>query len=133
MSPTQPTASCSNSCLLSYCRGNASQAAELTQVKKHFESARERFLSPLRKTLPTLSPINPPPLPLLPLLPLPVEHGQYEKVIELGEKYQDFHLLVRLCDGAGDRERIKSYAVRFEEQGFAEFLFKEYLDQGTCI
>ena len=61
-----------------------------------------------------------------------MEHGQYDQAIDLGERYEDFQLLVQLCEGAGDRERVKAYVVRFAEQGFAEFLFKHYLDRGTC-
>ena len=63
-------------------------------------------------------------------LPLIVDHGQYDHSIDLAERYHDFSLLVRLCESAGDRERLKSYVVRFSEQGFAEFLFKRHLDLG---
>ena len=59
-----------------------------------------------------------------------MEHGQFDQSIELAEKYHDFHLLVHLCESAGDRDRLKTYIVRFSEQGFAEFLFKRHLDQG---
>ena len=67
---------------------------------------------------------------LLYSLPLIVDHGQYDHSIDLAERYHDFSLLVRLCESAGDRERLKSYVVRFSEQGFAEFLFKRHLDLG---
>ena len=59
-----------------------------------------------------------------------MDHGQYDHSIDLAERYHDFSLLVRLCESAGDRERLKSYVVRFSEQGFAEFLFKRHLDLG---
>ena len=59
-----------------------------------------------------------------------VEHGQFDQSIELAEKYHDFHLLVHLCESAGDRDRLKTYIARFSEQGFAEFLFKRHLDRG---
>ena len=62
-----------------------------------------------------------------------MNHGQYDQGIELAERYHDFQLLVRLCERAGDRERLKSYVVRFAEEGFAEFLFKQHLDRGVCV
>ena len=65
--------------------------------------------------------------------PSPVEHGQYDQSIELAERYQDYQLLVQLCESAGDRERLKTYIARFAEQGFAEFLFKRHLDQGELV
>ena len=57
----------------------------------------------------------------LSLTPIPcllslVEHGQYRPAVELGEKYRDFQLLVQLCEGAGDRERLKGYVKRYAEQ-----------------
>jgi nuclear pore complex protein Nup133 len=86
---------------------NPALSGELVQVRKQFETSRKRFLSPL------------------------LEHGQFDQSIELAEKYHDFHLLVHLCESAGDRDRLKTYIVRFSEQGFAEFLFKRHLDQGN--
>ena len=61
-----------------------------------------------------ISSFLPPSLP--PFLPSSVEHGQYQQAIELGEKYEDFQLLVQLCERAGDRERLRNYMTRFASQ-----------------
>jgi nuclear pore complex protein Nup133 len=84
---------------------NPSLSAGLAQVRKQFEAAREKFLSPL------------------------LEHGQYDQSVGLAERYRDFQLLVRLCEAAGDRERLKTYISLFSEHGFAEFLFKHLFDR----
>ena len=50
--------------------------------------------------------------------------------MELGEKYEDFHVLVHLCESLEDKAKLQEYMTRFEAQGFSDFLFKQYLDGG---
>ena len=45
-----------------------------------------------------------------------VEGGQLPAVEQLAEKYEDFQMLVTLCQGIGNRSKLKEYMVRFAEQ-----------------
>ncbi len=45
-----------------------------------------------------------------------VEVGQHGHATELAEKYGDFRVLVQLCDGAGDSERIRDYMHTYKAQ-----------------
>ena len=59
-----------------------------------------------------------------------VEHDQYQHAVEFGEKYEDFHTLVHLCELLEDKAKLHEYMTRFASQGFSDFLFKQYLDEG---
>jgi hypothetical protein len=59
-----------------------------------------------------------------------VEYDQYHRAVELGEKYEDFHVLVQLCELLEDKAKLHEYMTRFAAQGFSDFLFKQYLDEG---
>lgn len=45
-----------------------------------------------------------------------VEHGQLSPASELAERYQDFGILVTLCQGIGNTAKLKEYMTRFSEQ-----------------
>lgn len=64
------------------------------------------------------------------LLCTAVEAEQFHHAVELGEKYEDFHVLVHLCEVLGDKSKLQEYMTRFATQGFSDFLFKQYLDKG---
>ena len=57
-------------------------------------------------------PSTPPSLLLLPV----VEHSQLRQAAELGEKYEDFRVLVQLCERTGNREQLREYMARFSAQ-----------------
>ena len=59
-----------------------------------------------------------------------VESNQFQHAVELGEKYEDFHILVYLCEELDDKKKLQEYMTRFTAQGFSDFLFKQYLDKG---
>ena len=45
-----------------------------------------------------------------------LEGGQYQFAAELAEKYADFGVLVSLCEGVGDRGKLREYMATFKEQ-----------------
>eukprot|EP01135_Chromosphaera_perkinsii_P001314 Nk52_evm41s164 gene=Nk52_evmTU41s164 len=57
-------------------------------------------------------------------------HGEVQRAFALAERYEDFSILVKLCDEANDDAKLISYFNRYEEQGFGEFLFEWYLNNG---
>ena len=59
-----------------------------------------------------------------------MESDQYHHATQLGEKYEDFHVLVLLCERLGDKAKLQEYMTKFAAQGFSDFLFKQYLDKG---
>ena len=59
-----------------------------------------------------------------------VEYDQYQHATELGEKYEDFHILVHLCEALENKAKLQEYMTRFAGQGFSDFLFKQYLNEG---
>ena len=46
----------------------------------------------------------------------PVEHGQHQKAGELGERYEDFRVLVHLCEKMGSRHQLREYMTRFSDK-----------------
>jgi len=51
------------------------------------------------------------------LPPIPtVEYGQYQKAGELGERYEDFRVLVHLCEKMGSRGQLRDYMTRFSDR-----------------
>lgn len=65
-----------------------------------------------------------------PTISTAVEAEQFHHAVELGEKYEDFHVLVHLCEALGDKSKLQEYMAKFAAQGFSDFLFKQYLDKG---
>ncbi|XP_062502750.1 nuclear pore complex protein Nup133-like [Corticium candelabrum] len=59
-----------------------------------------------------------------------VKHGLHETATVLAEKYQDFAILVKLCETSGDEGKLQLYGEQFKNDGFVPFLFKYYMDQG---
>jgi hypothetical protein len=49
---------------------------------------------------------------------------------QLSEKYKDFSRLIYLSMMTNNLDNLDSYIIRFNDDGFAEFLFKMYLDSG---
>lgn len=87
-------------------KSNPSLSGRLREAGRNFETDRRKFLTPL------------------------LEHSQLRQAAELGEKYEDFRVLVQLCERTGNREQLREYMARFSAQGFSDFLFKQYLDNG---
>lgn len=63
---------------------------------------------------------------LLPLLQL----KQYERAASLAEKYEDFDVLIKICEELGNEEQLQAYAAKFAAKGFSEHLFEWYLREG---
>ncbi|XP_057700536.1 nuclear pore complex protein Nup133 isoform X2 [Corythoichthys intestinalis] len=63
------------------------------------------------------------------LAPL-LELGQYQWVAALAEKYCDFDILVQMCELTDNQSRLQHYMSKFEEQNFADFLFRWYMEKG---
>ncbi|XP_077461332.1 nuclear pore complex protein Nup133 isoform X1 [Stigmatopora argus] len=63
---------------------------------------------------------------LTPLLDL----GQYQWVAALAEKYCDFDVLVQMCERTDNQSRLQHYMSKFQEQNFADFLFRWYMEKG---
>ncbi|OTF74251.1 nuclear pore complex protein Nup133-like protein, partial [Euroglyphus maynei] len=55
---------------------------------------------------------------------------QYDRAAELAEKYEDFDILIKICEALDNQEQLKHYSQRFAEKGFAEYLFEWYLKEG---
>ncbi|KAK3749505.1 hypothetical protein QZH41_013473 [Actinostola sp. cb2023] len=63
------------------------------------------------------------------ILPL-VDFHQFSQAASLAEKYQDFGILIELCESRDDKESLQKYSTQFSEQGFSDYLFKWYMDKG---
>ncbi|XP_065188433.1 nuclear pore complex protein Nup133-like [Sycon ciliatum] len=86
-------------------------AARLEELQGDMESARRQIIQPF------------------------LDHGQRETARQLAERYGDFAALISLDEsssgsGGGGDDHLMSYMCKFAEQGFAEYVFKYYLDQG---
>jgi nuclear pore complex protein Nup133 len=55
---------------------------------------------------------------------------QFDRAAALAEKYEDFDILIKLCEELNNPERLQRYIVDFANKGFAEYLFKWYLKEG---
>jgi hypothetical protein len=51
-----------------------------------------------------------------------------DMILPLGEKYQIFDIIIRLCEG--DRSKLQFYMDKFKDSNFAHILFKEYMESG---
>ena len=45
-----------------------------------------------------------------------MDHGKLSLASELAERYEDFRVLIILCQGTGDIAKLKEYMIRFSEQ-----------------
>ncbi|XP_031561013.1 nuclear pore complex protein Nup133-like [Actinia tenebrosa] len=63
------------------------------------------------------------------ILPL-VQLHQYSQATSLAEKYQDFGILIELCEARDDKDSLQYYSTQFKDQGFPDYLFKWYMDKG---
>ncbi|KAG1670394.1 Nuclear pore complex protein Nup133 [Nymphon striatum] len=59
-----------------------------------------------------------------------LELEQLDRAAALAEKYFDFKILVELCDMNNNQERLQRYMTQFAAEGFTDFVFKWYLDEG---
>lgn len=63
---------------------------------------------------------------LMPLLHL----KQFERAASLAEKYEDFEILIKICEELNNQEQLQKYVQQFSDKGFSEFLFDWYLKSG---
>ena len=90
----------------------ASETSHLSDVQKLFESDKRRTLSCLSEFI------------LLQFLnrcnemysPLTVDAGQYQHATELAERFEDFRVLVQLCEDTGNRGKLAEYMQRYKAQ-----------------
>ncbi|KAG0720530.1 Nuclear pore complex protein Nup133 [Chionoecetes opilio] len=59
-----------------------------------------------------------------------VEGEQFDQAVSLAEKYCDFRTLVEVCDRTNNEERLTQYMNRFGSEGFSDFVFRWYLENG---
>lgn len=45
-----------------------------------------------------------------------VEFHQYSQATSLAEKYQDFGILIELCETMEDKDSLEKYSIQFKEQ-----------------
>ena len=50
-----------------------------------------------------------------------MDYGKVPSVAKLAEKYEDFQMLVTVCQGIGSSAKLKEYMVRFKEQVGTKF------------
>jgi len=84
------------------------KAAEIdcTQLKLEFEKERKSVIEPL------------------------IEQEHYKMALALAEKYEDYTLMISICEKEGNSEKIAKYKETLADKGFLDFLFKWYLDRG---
>ena len=64
------------------------------------------------------------------VISLLVDRKVYEEAAGLAEKYQDFDLLVKICEETGNKEKLEGYMERFREQDFSSHVFSWYVKEG---
>lgn len=87
-------------------RSIAANTTHYQTVEQTFQSIRAKCIQPLIKV------------------------RQYDRAIALADKYQDFDVLIQICDQLNDTERLSRYLVDYANKGFAEHLSKWYLKEG---
>ena len=55
---------------------------------------------------------------------------QYERAASLAEKYEDFDILIKICEELNNQEQLQGYIQKFSNKGFSEYLFEWYLREG---
>jgi len=63
------------------------------------------------------------------IMPL-LEHKQYDRAASLAEKFEDFELLMRICDATDNQERLQRYRAQYADKGFSQFVFNWYMSEG---
>uniref|UniRef100_T2M845 Nuclear pore complex protein Nup133 n=1 Tax=Hydra vulgaris TaxID=6087 RepID=T2M845_HYDVU len=59
-----------------------------------------------------------------------INHGYYEQAATIGEKYEDFIMLILLCEKTNDSYRLNRYKSMFLSQGFESELYRYYVEKG---
>ncbi|XP_066258897.1 nuclear pore complex protein Nup133 [Euwallacea similis] len=59
-----------------------------------------------------------------------MELNAQEEALMLAEKYLDYEILVTICEGNNDEERLNEYMRRFKDTGFSEFVYSWYMKEG---
>jgi len=57
--------------------------------------------------------------------------GYIEEAMTLAQKYEDFFMLISLCEQTNDVNKLEQYKVMFREQGFLDVLYNWYMEQGN--
>ncbi|XP_067140636.1 nuclear pore complex protein Nup133 [Centruroides vittatus] len=86
---------------------------ESIKTRQEYDLVEQKYISDRRKLI----------LPIF-------QAGQYERTASLAEKYCDFKILVELCEETDNQDRLNRYMIQFADQGFSDFVFKWYLDEG---
>jgi len=60
-----------------------------------------------------------------------VNAGYFEEATTLAEHYKDFQMLIFLCEKTNDTQKLKYYKVLFKDEGFADVLYKWYVEKGA--
>jgi len=85
----------------------AKESSELYRtVERSFESVRSKCLKPLLKV------------------------KQFDRATALAEKYEDFDVLIRICEELDNKERLERYMSQYSNKAFAQFLFNWYIKEG---
>ena len=50
------------------------------------------------------------------MLSYAVEHKQYDRAASLAEKFEDFELLMRICDATDNQERLQRYRAQYSDK-----------------
>lgn len=85
----------------------------IKSTRQEYDMIEQKYISDRRKLI----------LPIF-------QAGQYERTASLAEKYCDFKILVELCEETDNQDRLNRYMIQFADQGFSDFVFKWYLDEG---
>ena len=64
------------------------------------------------------------------LISLLVERKVWEEAASLAEKYQDFDMLVRICEETGNKEKLEGYMEKFASEDFSSHVYAWYVKEG---
>jgi len=59
-----------------------------------------------------------------------LEHKQYDRAASLAEKFEDFEMLMRICDATDNQDRLQRYRNLYADKGFSQFVFEWYMKEG---
>lgn len=60
-----------------------------------------------------------------------VNQNYHEQALQLAKKYEDFSMLITICEKLNNQEKLNEYKVLFQNQGFNDVLYKYYMDKGA--
>lgn len=63
------------------------------------------------------------------IVPL-LEHKQYDRAASLAEKFEDFEMLMKICDATNNQDRLQRYRTQFADKGFSQFVYNWYMREG---